>query len=251
MAYAFVAVTDWADGGSGTSLVYSSQTLVTGEYLVVGLTYGSGTRIVESFSDSAGNTYTYVGTANDSTNGQSIAAFVCKNVTTGGTGSITYTFGLASGASYRGLAVWRYTGLSTSAVPGSASQSQHNVATAANSISSGNVSVSAQPAMVFAFTLECSGSGSTPTAGTGNGFTSRGAMTNWDTYISKTMSEDKRVTSTSAVPGTFTASSATNDYLTLGIVVPEPGGGGGSPLRFNSELNGLGASGPFFNNPLG
>jgi hypothetical protein len=48
-----------------------------------------------------------------------------------------------------------------------------------------------------------------------------------------------------------TGSGAQSSWSTMAFAVKAAGGGGGSPLRFNSQLNGLGASGPFFNNPLG
>lgn len=43
----------------------------------------------------------------------------------------------------------------------------------------------------------------------------------------------------------------TNWVAQWSFAVNGAGGGGGSPLRRNSQLNGLGASGPFFHNPLG
>ena len=49
-----------------------------------------------------------------------------------------------------------------------------------------------------------------------------------------------------------TGMSGTGSYAALAaIAFKTAGGGGGSPLRRNSQLDGLGASGPFFHNPLG
>lgn len=235
-AYAYVAGGDWADGSSGTSMTYSGQTLATGETVFITVTYGSPTRIVETFSDGT-NTYAYVGTALDATNGQALAYFVCKNAT-GGT--YTFTFGLASSANSRGLSFRRYTGLDAAGTPQFVGQNVNNVATSNDAITSGNVTPSAQPGILFASTLETSGSGATPSAGTG--FTTRGAYTNWDTYISKSMSEDKPISSLSAVAGTMTSSSATNSYVIGAIFYPETGasGGGGSSAAGRALLLGVG-----------
>lgn len=56
--------------------------------------------------------------------------------------------------------------------------------------------------------------------------------------------------------GTAAAVNPTWTYTALeraavAIAVFKPAAAGGSPLRRNSEMNGLGASGPFFHNPLG
>lgn len=42
-----------------------------------------------------------------------------------------------------------------------------------------------------------------------------------------------------------------DDWTLYAAEIKAAGGGGASPLRYNSDLNGIGASGPFFRNPLG
>lgn len=244
MAYAYVSGTDWYDTANTTTVSLGGVVYATNETVFVACTYGSGTRIVESFSDGT-NTYTYLGTQSDSVNGQSIAIFVIKNAV-GGTYTVVFT--LASAATYKGLGIRRYTGLNNSGSGTLIGNLQSNVATTANAITSTNLTPPSQPGILFSYTFESSGSGSNPSAGNG---TSRGAFTNWNNFISNCMTQDQRLTATSAAAATFTASTSTNSYLTQAVFYPEPGAAGGSPLRRNSQLNGLGASGPFFHNPLG
>lgn len=48
----------------------------------------------------------------------------------------------------------------------------------------------------------------------------------------------------------WSTNAATPAFCTSTVFWKAAGGGGASPLRYNSDLNGIGASGPFFRNPL-
>ena len=234
MAFAFIAGSNWVETGGATTLVFASQTFTAGDFVVVGITYGNGSAVVESIADGT-NTYVKIGsTLNDASNGQNLAVFVCKSAAAG-TFTLTVTF--ASSVSYRGIMYARYSGLDSSATPVMVGNLNVNAGTGTDAVTTGNVTPAAQPAMVFSFAVEDSGGGSALTAGTG--YTDRGAMSNWNTYIGYSRYEDKRVTATTPTPGTFTVSNGTHSYLTIAIAVIETGaGGGGSNLLLKLQEHG-------------
>lgn len=61
----------------------------------------------------------------------------------------------------------------------------------------------------------------------------------------------RETASGSSTTMSYTLSAVIDGWGIHAFQVNPSGGGGGSPLRRNSQLNGLGASGPFFHNPLG
>lgn len=224
-AYAYVAGGDWVETGGATTLVFASQTFTAGDYVVVGITYGNATAVTESIADGT-NAYTKVGsTLTDGTNGQNMAVFVCKSAAAG---SFTLTVTFGSSVSYRGIMYARYTGLDNAATPAQAGSVVVNAGTGTDAITSGNVTPAGQPAMIFTFAVEVSGGGSA--LAFGSGFVDRGAMTNWNTYIGFSRFEDKRVTSTSGVPGTFTVSAGTHSYLCMALAANEVGASGGGAV---------------------
>lgn len=237
--YSYVAGSDWVETGGSTTLVFASQTFAAGEFVAVGITYGNGSAVTESIADGT-NTYTKVGsTLTDGSNGQNLALFVVKSAASG---SFTITVTFASSVTYRGIMYARYTGLDASQTPTLSGTVNTNVGTGTDAVTSGNVTPGGQPAMIFAFGVEVSGGGSAMTAGTG--FTDRGAMANWNSYIGFSRFEDKRVTSTSAVPGTFTVSNGTHSYLVIGMAAYETGAGGGGGSTLGSKQMLLGVGGP-------
>lgn len=224
MAYSYVTGYDAVDINNTTTVVASSVVYANGETVFLGVTYGSagGVRIVESISDGGTNTYAYIGTQADTTNGQCIAVFVVKNAVAG---TYTVTFTLASVATFKGLGIRRYTGLNNTGTPQFIGNPQNNVPTTPNAITSTNITPSAQPAILFSFTQETSGNGAATATASGT-FNSRGAFATWNTSISNTMTEDLRLTSTAAVAATFTAGNASNTFTTIAVVYPEAGVGG-------------------------
>ncbi len=224
MAYGFTSQTDAGSTGSSTTISLSSYTIASGDRLHAYLTYGSGTSVSESMSDGT-NTWTKVGsTINDGGNGQSACHFECLNAAAG---TYTVTATLASSQAFRGLCVSRYTSLSTS-IAGQANQALVNSpGSGANAIGPGNITPAAQPGMLRGVVMDSSGAGETSiTAGTG--YTTRGAMSNIESAFGvKTGTEDKAISSTSAVAATFTAGSGSGNFLAVGYYAEEGGGGGG------------------------
>lgn len=225
MPYAFVS------SGSAASLSASATravaaTITTGEGVVVAvLMHNSGTSIT-GVADAMGNTYTSAGTPLAPAGEEVYAIFYCKNVI-GGTGDITATF--TDPANYSGIAYFRYTGLSASAdAQGMNGSTQPASGTGTDALTSGDITPSAQPAMVFGLTVDGDG-GSTITAGTG--YTTRGSISNWNSVIGFTTAfEDKRITSLSAVAATFTTNQGAHRMNTVGAVFTEAVAGGSSLL---------------------
>ena len=221
-AYSFVALTDNANASGGTSLNNASTTVSTGDVLIVLCVYGDGATLTESVTDGT-NTYTKIGsTINDAGNSQSMVVFVCMNPTAG---TYTQTFTISVSSPYRGIACFRYSGLDNAGTPLSVGAARANVATSADALTTGNLTPSSQPGLLWAGTLE--DATGTVTAAAGTGFTDRGTIASWVANISNTRGEDKRITSTSAVGGTFTVSNATNGFLAMAVFVPEASAGGG------------------------
>lgn len=222
-AYAIGNQYNAVDNSSGTSMTTPSVIYAAHDRAVVFVTYGSGTTDVETVSDGT-NTYTKLGsTLNDATNGQSMAVFELLDATAG---TYTVTFSVATAQAARAMAIKAYSGLSNTGAGQLASNNQSAPGNGANAVTTGTVTPAAQPGALVAASFDDQGSETTITAsGT---FTSRGAFTTWDaSFGTKSMSEDTRITSTSAVAGTFTAGSGTGRFLNMAVFVQEPGAGGG------------------------
>lgn len=234
--FAFVTGYDGVDINTTTTVPIASVVYANGETEFLGATYGCTGRITESIADGT-NTYTYIGTEFDATNGQCIAAFVVKNAVAG---TYTVTLTLASATVFKGLGIRRYTGLSNTGTPQFIGNAQNNVATTNDAITSTTITPSGQPAILWSFTQETTGNGAA-TAAAGNTFTTRGTFASWNTSISNTMTEDLRLTTTTAVAATFTAANSSNTFTTIAVVYPEPGaGGGGSASTSGILLRGAG-----------
>jgi hypothetical protein len=236
MAYAFVSSTDFGDTTSSTTVQLSSYTIATGERLHAWVTYGSGTAVSESMSDGT-NTWSKIGTTlSDSGNTQSSVQFECLSAT-GGTYTITCTLGSAQ--VYRGICVARYTGLASTGTGQTAATHNVGPGSGAGAVTSGNLTPAGQPGMLRGVSMDDSATESSLTAA--GGATSRGAMSNIETsFFVKTMTEDKSITSTSAVAATFTAGSGTGNFLTMAYYAQESGGGGGGSPVSQLMLLGVG-----------
>lgn len=222
-AYTYSGGADTADPVTfSPTLLKHSVAITTGDRVLVVLTYGSGSSITLGVSDGT-NTYTQVGsTQSDATAGQSMALFECKSAT-GGT--YTFTASYNPGQFAVGIAIRAYAGLDGAVSATDALSNPTNPGTGTDALATSNITPGSQPGLVFGATMDVSG-GETVSAGTG--FTSRGTFAQWNTQFGVgTMSEDKRVTSTSATNATFTTTPGTARFLSLVAFVPETGAGGG------------------------
>jgi hypothetical protein len=237
MAYAFVAASDAATLTDGPS-ISQSITCVAGENVIV-LLNSFGSAQASSVSDGT-NTYARCGTAYTDTVVSNIwEIWMAKNVAAVTGGTLTATFG-APDFGYAAIAYLRYTGLDTTAnVQTTLGSTQNPGSATTDAITSGNMTPTSQPAMVLGFTVDMTGNAGTISAGTG--FTSRSTLANWASTLGfLCRAEDKRITSTSAVAATFTASSgASGAFMTFGAVFTEAAAGGGGAVIQNRLHGGL------------
>ena len=167
-------------------------------------------------ADTLGNTYTQVGSYLTEAGSRRMAMF-SGIITTGGSTTITATLSVTQ--PNRGISVTTYSGLDTNVAQASNSGNQTSPGTGADAVTTGNMTPTGQPAILFAIGRDLTGGGA---LNAGTGFTSQGTQTNWDTNDGETSRiEDKRLTSTSAVAGTFTAAGGTDHIYSFGIVVGE------------------------------
>jgi hypothetical protein len=147
--------------------------------------------------------------------GDSYASFVLPNCSAG-----TRTITVANGNWVWAIEI---SGATSASYSTQAAQQQASPGTSADAVSSGNATPTAQPALLLAIATDDSTFASAPNAGTG--FTSVGA--GWDFGSGNTTRlESKRLTSTSAVPATFTATNGGGDHAVLAVVILEGTSGG-------------------------
>lgn len=183
--------------------------------------YAAGGPYTITMSDTAGgnDSWSEVGSGLFS-GGNGMRAFVLLNAAATAT-TVRATFG--ANVAYPAIAVVEVAGIQTSsAVAGQALQTQATPGTGTDGVTSGNTgTLTGQPAAIIAGTVNTT-SAATPAAGTG--YTSIGV--GWDYgATSSARFEHKRVTSTSAVAGTFTAGND-SEHQTIAVALLETAGGG-------------------------
>lgn len=193
-----------AGASASGSSISVSRTYTGGERAVVWVTVGGATTI--TVTDGT-NTYSAVGSQVVANSGDVQAVFECASCTAG-TFTVSANFGTAN--AFRGIAVHRFSGLTGS---GSlVGQAQTAPGTGADGLTSTNLTPASQPALLLGISTDYNGF----TVNVGTGFTSSAVYTNIDTANgSYTVSETKRLTSTSAVAATFTATSSPQNFVTL------------------------------------
>lgn len=188
---------------SGASISVS-RTYTGGERAVVWVTVGGATTI--TVTDGT-NTYTQVGSQVVANSGDVQAVFECASCAAG-TFTVQANFGTSN--AFRGIAVHRFSGLTGSGALVGAAQTAPG--TGADGLSSGNLTPASQPALLLGVSTDYNGF----TVNVGTGFTSSAVYTSVNTANgSYTTSETKRLTSTSAVAATFTATSSPQNFVTL------------------------------------
>lgn len=227
MAYAFGAVFSFADDASGTTLNLPSVTFSDHDRALIPITYGSASTLGETVTDGT-NTYTLVpsnGHVNIGADSQTYSLFECKDCVAG-----TYTLAFTPGSAvpFRALAAITYSGLDNSAAAVVASQNQAGPGTGSNAVTTGNLTPLTQPGALIAFTVDDNGNASSISFGTS--FSDRGTISQWDSIVGVlSRVEDRRLTATTAVAGTFTANgNGGGNFPSFAVFIPEATGGGGS-----------------------
>lgn len=188
----------------------------------------AGTTNPSSVQDSAGQTYSFKNSVYDANDGTTLALYVLPN--NASTTALTVTATWASAVGYQGIWAKELTGVTSSPYQTSAGQDQPSPGTTAGLISSGNVTPTAQPALISALSSD-DGGGAASTANNGTQ-----GITGWTLSGSGNApggtSSSLRVTSTSAVAMTFSNSTdgGTRRFLTMAAVYTEASGGTGAAL---------------------
>lgn len=215
--------TPFAAVGGSTSIVCNAITVQAGSYLHAYFSYdGSGGNLT-SVTSSPSLTWTILDDSSRSASDSQNMAHAVSSVTSAG--SITVTGNLGSSQGFRAGAVKEIGGSSgydsTAGAHNASSQSAPGTGT--DALTSGNTpTLTSQPALVSAWSENFSASNGIPNAGTG--FTSDYSGSDWGGGP-QNRGENKRVTSTSAVAGTYTAVNGGNAYGTVVAVFLEASSG--------------------------
>jgi hypothetical protein len=207
MAYSFLQSVDAGSTGSGSSLGVSI-TYTGGEHAYVFGTI-TGTVTTWTVTDNSGgsNVYTQLGSTVAGLGGDNEAIFECASVVAG-TFTVTHNWGTAG--TFRGIHVWTYNGVTGSSI--TVSNTQNGPGTGADAVTSTNLNPSSQPGALIGHTYDTNGNA----LNAGTGFTSRSTFpSEAATNGVSTRLEDKRLTSTSAVPATFTLTTGTDKPTTF------------------------------------
>lgn len=218
MAYGFLQTVDQFTNGAGTTRT-ATITYAGGERAKVTLGFAGGASSC-TVTDLAGNTYNQVGVYNGLGSGF-MAEFEAIGCIAGAT---TVTMTTNASCAWRGIGIFTYGSLGATASYSSVYNEQATPTTGTDAVTSTNVTPLTQPAMIFAVSIDNTG---TAAINAGTGANSRSALPTWNAalgFFSRV--EDFRVTATTPVPATFTATSASSHTDTMASVTNEPAVGG-------------------------
>lgn len=222
MAYAIVQQQNSHASPNSNVTTFNSPNLTSvtsGNKLYYFVQYQRGTQRTVTASRGS-DTFTQAMSYWDATGQWGMAWGVCESPSTGTT-PVTITFDAA--ADNTAVYVVEASGLGSFVTGERNGAVQNAPGTGTDGTTTGNITPSTQPAMLLGICCNVSAS-NTPAAGTG--FTSLTGVWNYGGGTPFARPEHIRLTSTSAVAATWTASNGTNRYMTAAIVVPE---GGASP----------------------
>lgn len=202
---------------SGTSINLAYGSNVTAGGLLVCYIYAN--HGISGVADSRSQTFTAAVNVTDNAT-YSLAIFYYAN-TTAGADTVTVTF--LGAITYASLQCSEYSGVATSSpLDKFASNSQTDPGTAANAITSGNVTTTTNGQLIVGWTSALVVGAGTVSAGTG--YTGR---TN---VFGDTLHEDRVQASSGSIAATFTTNNAASDYITL-IATFKAASATGSPQR--------------------
>lgn len=205
-------------GASGSaSSIGATQTFVSGDGGAAWLQFSGTTATITSASDGT-NTYAVVGGTyiRDANKGLSYAYVYSQ---TAQPGSVTLTVNFSASVSSRAIQIFRVLG-GAGAAQLAVGQGQLTVGTGTDAVTSGSTgTLSAAPAIVIAATVNHNNV--TPVSA-GTGFTQLGTIAAYNSIASdNSQTEWQRVTATTALAGTFTSTTGTDDYDTIALVITE------------------------------
>jgi hypothetical protein len=209
--------------GTGSSITSTAATY-GGPVLVI---FALAANEAVSISDTLGSAYSAVGAPIVAANGETMFTFFSPSVV--GTTQITMTFAIGPG--YPGMAAIELSGI-TPTVTVNHGNTQVNPGTAANAITSGNVTPTATPTFLVGYTLDLGLSGS---HNAGTGWTQNGTCFPAGQPYDSGVIESRSVSSLTPLSATFTSpGSGNNTWLTGVVGWVESGGGGGGGASFGA-----------------
>lgn len=199
-AIAYVQSAGTSGSGTSISLAYPSP-VSAGSLLITAAYVGSG---ISSITDSLSQVETTL--PGEITDGSTVTIRASYYVNSAA-GANTITVNLTGSAGYGSVAIHEYSGVATSsALDKTAANNQANPGTAADAVTTGNVTTTTDGQLIFGFAAQYDPVGSTTAAGTG--FTER------QDPFGDSPTEDRIQTSAGAIAATFTAGDATQDFFT-------------------------------------
>jgi hypothetical protein len=170
--------------------------------------------------DSASQTYTYTSiTGYNNNTGLNVALYKLENNTSATQLAITATW--AAAKTFRGIWPFEISGSATTAYQTAASNSQDSPGATTGALTSGNVTPTSQPCLLHGFALNSSGNAVNVVAGSLSAGTT-GLLLSGNSFASGA-SGSQRLTSTSAIPATFTNTTdgGSHSFLTSASVWTE------------------------------
>lgn len=225
MAGQFIFGSSSGNAASATSITVSA-TYTSGDRILVWVKYYDGGAGISATITDGTHSFALVDTAYAIESGGRVAGLYEAINVTGGSYTITASFKNGSNTPTavvdRAVAYWRGTGLDTNPGQDGIGNIQDPAAATANAVTSGNVTPTAQPNIVFGVTISKANAAS---ISVGTGFTTLGNIPAYDAIAGDTsLAEYKRTTSTSATAATFTLG-GTDSMLTIGAVFGEGASG--------------------------
>lgn len=209
------------NSGSSTTIATAAFALTAGNLVVFAVTAGANVNPSVAPTDTAGNTYLELVSDRiaDTPNGQFIWAYYVPNCLGNAANIVTVTW--AAAKTNRGILGGQYSGISTGVVDQQIGQLQATPGTGADGLKSTPKTPTAQPALLWGFSMNTGSLNNTPVTGTG--FTVRGTGILLGAGVDQARYEDQRLTSLAAAEATLTAV-VNNSHITLLAIFSEPGG---------------------------
>lgn len=197
-----------------------------GDPLILICTDDNGSGAIETITDTASDTWgTPAVSVLDTVEAQRTRAYV---INTAGSGSVVITVTMPAGSTFYGAACVRCTGGATSgALVGKSGNYQNSPATTADAVTSLTAAPTAWPALALAFAAD-NNTNHLLTVGTGYTSLANGLNVVNAPLTINAQWETKRVTTSAAVAGTFTATTSGESDSTLLVLVAELGAAGGA-----------------------
>lgn len=238
MAIAFVAAPSSVDT-SGTTANFGAQTTSAGNLLIAGGRWGA-LSLTPAFART-GDTFSQVQAKYEDSDGDTVFAATAQNIA--GSANVVSMTSSAS-VSMRGVCFEISGAATSSAVDKVTAWNDESLGTTATPVSTASGTTSQADEILIGMTS----SGitySTTAAGSGYTIPTNGSTT-------KFMMEYQVVAAASSYTAGFSITTASSPNLTSTsiVTIKAASGGAASKLKRNSSLNGLGASGPFFHDPL-